>query len=600
MKNLPFTLILFVAISGIQTFELLIADEYDNHIREGNNLYTTGEFIQAEESYLKAQNEKPTEAAPQFNIGNTFFKREDFPKAIEHYLNAIDKLRADRALEAKIRYNLATARVKESEKTIGDLTDQKKLQTSLDFLKEAITGYRDVLEIQPEHKNARHNLSLTQLRIKKLLDDLKKLKEQQEKEQPKGPTPEEFLLERIKEEKAEIKLTTEALNAGESSEKFKKRVQQVTEIQKSVGSLTPESAPGQKQSILEAMKNLENDPSFEIGAAEFSKARKEFESSSQGTQKSIEESLSRLNEKSESLEKSKSEKIAKDIEDQTTTQQKTYGFSIGLNLRLQGKDLQSLTGQQQGKPPQPQQQQPPPIPEELKPIVKKISELSLAASQDMTEALKLLKGEDSKFESSVDLAAKILQDDSGEELKRALERAQRKEDGDDKNPLQQALWAQISALDKLYQALEEARKLPKDENKEQQQQNQKDQDKQNKDQQNQDNKDQNQSDENSDKKEGDDNKEQEGEKGEDQEDKDQEQKDPEQKDQEGENSDQNQEQSEEEKQQQAQAKEQKLSEEEARRLLQKFLQHDAKRERDKKKREMRLRARGGRSLEKDW
>src|SRR5262249_11510220 len=111
---------------------------------------------------------------------NTHFERGDPAKAIDSYLEAL-KLVRDRDLESRIRYNLACARARESEKFVGDLTSQENLQKGVDLLRESIGGFRDVLAIAPEHAGALKNLAVAQLRVKQLLDELKRLREEAEK-----------------------------------------------------------------------------------------------------------------------------------------------------------------------------------------------------------------------------------------------------------------------------------------------------------------------------------------------------------------------------------------------------------------------------------
>lgn len=549
---------------------------YGDLLRQGNAHYTSGEFVKAEESYLRAQNEKPAAAAPRFNIGNTYFLREDYPRSIEHYLEALDLLQGDRELEVRIRYNLATARVKESEKTIGDLTDSEKIQTALEFLEQAIGGYRDVLEIDPDHPDARHNLALAQLRIKKLLDDLKKLREQEEQDQEEGQSPVEILRELIEEEEAEIRLTTEVLDLRQEEGMHGQQLERVEEISRALEGIEPTSPATEREAVLRSLRELEEDPGFELGAAELSGARRALEKGAPPGAELLEASRERIESHRDGLREQAAEKLTRDLEDQGQTLAKARGLVQGLQAQLDGPPPPPPGGAAPG--PQPS------LPPEAIPVVKKIIEKTGEAASKMEEALKALRGEASTPESSLELAARILRDDSGKMLEAAFERARSKTDS--KDPLDRALGSQLAALGKLHEALEEAKKLPGQEPEPQEGQPQESDDESGERQEGE----QQEGQEGENEEQG-----EEGEKGEDEEQGEGEQQDPEQSGESEESGD-----SEEKEGEGEEKPSDELSEEEARRLLQKFLEHDARRERDKKRREMKLRGRGRRSLEKDW
>lgn len=528
------------AIAVLSLVTPVHADDHSSYLRAGNRLYDEGKFIEAEEQYIQAMNDKPDSAVAYFNIGDTYFTREDYPRAIEHFQSALSHARADRSLELRARYNLATARVKESERTIEDVSNMEKVQTGVEFLQQAISDYRDVLEIDPNHANARHNLSVAQLRIKNLFDTLKKLQEQAEQDKEEGQSPVEILKELIAEEEGEIALTRKSIdNVGEAEKLSAQhaRVDEASALAKEFGSASADPTSGHGESLATLLEKLESDPQFEIGAAEISRARKELSSGGSNVLQAVGDAMTRLGDKLASLDEDRNAALEQNQTDQEATRNKTLGFVQALRDRAAGKpppQPPTPQGQQPAPPPPPQE----PLPPEVAELFGAIADLTNGAAGHMDTALEKL-GQITK-DAPLDAAGL---------------------------PLGDTLRAQGKALEELQKALEEAEKLPKEE-KEQQQQQQQDQ--------------KQDGEEDQEKQDGED--EQEG-------DKEQEQK--------GEQEGEQQQEKEGEGDEQKEAEEE-VSREQAEKLLRKFLERDARRSEERKER-ARQRGRGGIGRpDKDW
>jgi hypothetical protein len=552
-----------VSVPGILFLALTLsagsanADDYTQYLKKGNQLYTDGKYVEAEESYIQAMNDKPDAAAAHFNIGNTFFAREDYTRAIEDFRSALVHARADRDLEIRARYNLATARVKESERSIGDVTDQEKLKTGVEFLQQAISDYRDVLEIDPDHEDARHNLAIAHLRIKNLFDTLKKLQEEAEKNKEKGQSPVEILKELIAEEEGEITLTRQALENATQESKLDEQKSRVNDAQTLAEKLTSgetgeTSEKELEQQLEKRLAKLESDPEVELGAAEISSARKDISTGGKSFIASIGDAVNRLLDKVTALAADRRSAIEKDRADQEATRNKALGFVQALRDRAAGKAPPQPPAQQ-GQPQQP----PPPPPEPLEPEVAKlfesIADLTSGAVDFMTTAVEKLTAAESAGEEA---AATVLP------------------------LLEPTLTTQTSALEELKKALEEAEKLPK---KEQQQQ---DQDGEKKDEEKDEEKDEKKDEEKDEKKD--------------------EEKDGEKKEQEGDQKDGDKDGEKQDEQQQdgegeQQKKEEELSREQAEKLLRKFLERDARRAKDRKERDRQIRGPTGIGApDRDW
>ena len=539
---------IFLLVVGALLFPSLPvpAGEFERLVREGNKLYSQAQFKEAEEKYILSQEERRESAIARFNIGNTYFEREDYVAAIEHYLEALPYVKTDRELELRLKYNLANARVRESERHIGDLSDPEKQQSGMNFLREAVSGYRDVLAIDPTHEKARQNLSICQLRIKQLFDEIRRRAEQQKDQEKQGRSPVEILRELIAEEKEEVRLTEQATVDTIEKSGLQKQLLNVQGLEAKAHdtlSLSPSTdtaaVPAGTASLQADLNALEADPDFVIGAAEITAAKKAVTSGQGDAAKAaLEEARVRLQEAAEAAAKRLREGLASDRTKQQQTRSKTAGFVGGLQATIEGKQPEAAPGSPAGQtgqpgPPPPPPQPPPP---EIAEILKKVKAHTEEADKFMVSATGLL-GEESPTDAEA-IAADV--------------------------DLATLLISQNGAVEKLEAALEEAEKLPKDKQQQNQQQNPEDQ-------------------------EGD----------EDQEKQDKEKKDEENKDGEEQGDQQNQgDQQEQGDQQQEEGKEKKLSEDDAEQLLRKFLRRDRERQKDRKGRRMRGSLTGG--LEKDW
>ncbi len=389
------------------------ADEFSRALEEGNRLFFEGKFPEAEEKYLQAKTARQEAAEVPYNIANTHFAREDFPKAIEIYGEALRDVR-ERSLEERIRFNRACAQIRESEKFVADLASSENLQKGLDLLRQAIGGCRDVLEIDLEHLGARHNLAIAQLRVKNLLDQLKRLREEAEKkakdEEKDKQDPLDVLKQLIEEEKAEIELTRTAGAKG-------------TERTKLAGQKDRLAALGAQQdgpALASGLDAILADPEFVSGANEASEASRLARGGDlPAARKKLEEASERLGKEIATLEEAQKSAIEKDRADQTATLGKAGGLVQGLRDLAEGKPHSPPPGAQPPPPAPP----PEPLPPEVKERLLAVAGLTEEAAGSMGTALGAL--------------------------------------GEAKLPDTEA--AQEAALERLQKALEEAEKLPKKE-----------------------------------------------------------------------------------------------------------------------------------------
>lgn len=142
MKRLTYILILFVC-------SLIHAQAQSDrqYIREGNRLYRSGKYTQAETSYRKAIDKNRGNHIAVYNLGCALMRQHNDSAAIEQFSNAA-VMTTDKAKRALSYHN------------IGVLYQQKKKY------KEAISAYQDALRNNPKDNDTRYNFVLCKRLLK--------------------------------------------------------------------------------------------------------------------------------------------------------------------------------------------------------------------------------------------------------------------------------------------------------------------------------------------------------------------------------------------------------------------------------------------------
>jgi Ca-activated chloride channel family protein len=110
-------------------------------IREGNRLYRSGKYAQAETAYRKAVSKNQQNARAVYNLGCALMKQNNDSAAIDQFTKAAE-MDADKANRALAYHNM------------GVMYQQKK------NYQEAIRAYQDALRNNPKDADSRYNLAL--------------------------------------------------------------------------------------------------------------------------------------------------------------------------------------------------------------------------------------------------------------------------------------------------------------------------------------------------------------------------------------------------------------------------------------------------------
>ena len=129
------------------------------NVREGNKLYETEKFTEAEIAYRKSLEVNPRSSEGTYNLGNALYKQKKFPEAAEQY-----QLLAGQG-EKMIETPEGKARLAEIYHNVGNIGMQSK-----EYAK-SVEAYKQSLRLNPKDDETRYNLALAQ----KMLNGIKRL-----------------------------------------------------------------------------------------------------------------------------------------------------------------------------------------------------------------------------------------------------------------------------------------------------------------------------------------------------------------------------------------------------------------------------------------
>ena len=125
------------------------------HVREGNELYKTEKYTEAEVAYRKSLDVNPRSIEGTYNLGNSLYKQDKLKEAAEQYqLLAGQEAKMKETPEGK-------ARLAEIYHNMGNISMKGK-----DYA-QSVEAYKQSLRLNPKDDETRYNLALAQ----KLLSD---------------------------------------------------------------------------------------------------------------------------------------------------------------------------------------------------------------------------------------------------------------------------------------------------------------------------------------------------------------------------------------------------------------------------------------------
>lgn len=132
------------------------AQEGRQEVEAGNRLYEEGRWSEAHAQYLEALKKAPGLPLARFNEGNALYRSQEFQRAMEAYMEALEN--GDPEWRNQAWYNLGNALVRQQQPGA------------------AAEAYKEALRLDPADADAKHNLEMA----------LMQLEQQQQQQQGNG------------------------------------------------------------------------------------------------------------------------------------------------------------------------------------------------------------------------------------------------------------------------------------------------------------------------------------------------------------------------------------------------------------------------------
>jgi len=247
--------ILFIA--GLGGCGFLYAGDARELVSEGNRLCEEKRYEEAIAAYEKASVDEPESPEIYYNKGDAYYLKGDYQKASEA-LEKAGLLARDLELEAKCMYNLGNCAFREAERQKD--SDIKK---AVDAFQKSIGYYQQALKLNPDMDDAKHNIEVTRIVMKDLLDKLKEQQKQQQ-EQQKQARETADKIKQLMEKQTEMltknrELSEEKEQEG-SSEELKEKMQDLAEEQKANAEETRKLSEELNKTLQQAAQSGQQSP----------------------------------------------------------------------------------------------------------------------------------------------------------------------------------------------------------------------------------------------------------------------------------------------------------------------------------------------------
>lgn len=136
-------------------------------VRQGNRLYKTDKYEEAETAYRKALDKDSTYYKAQYNLGNSLYKKKNYNEAAKHFEVAASNPSLNKKEASKIQHNLGNSYLQ------AGLADR---QNGMDNFQKAVNSYQQALLKDPKNENTRYNYSYA----KKMLQKAQQQQQQQQ------------------------------------------------------------------------------------------------------------------------------------------------------------------------------------------------------------------------------------------------------------------------------------------------------------------------------------------------------------------------------------------------------------------------------------
>jgi len=199
---------------------------------DGVELYNQKKFSDAELNFRKAIEKNQNSFPPRFNLGNSYYKQENYEESIKNYQELLRKT-DDKELKSKLYHNIGNSYLKSNK------------------IEQSIEAYKNALKLNPNDQDTKYNLSYALSLLKNNQQQNQKNQNQQNQNDKQDKNQDN---QQNKDKENKDKQNQQNQNEQQDKQEQKSQPQQrESKISKE-----------QAERILEALKNNEKDLQKEL------------------------------------------------------------------------------------------------------------------------------------------------------------------------------------------------------------------------------------------------------------------------------------------------------------------------------------------------
>jgi len=220
------TVLLFVILVAMQA----LPQSYRSSMDKGAELYKEKKYGEAEVQYRKASEVNKADAAPHFNLANSYFKQKKYDEALNSYNQALGKSKTE-VEKSEVLYNIGNTYLA-----------QEKFKESIEYYKQALAK-------NPKDENAKYNLSYA----------IKKQKEKENQQKKNDQNKDDQNKDKNDQNKDDQKNNDKKNDENKQNQQDQNKNDQNKDKDNTKQSKQPKISKQDAQRILDALKNNEKD-----------------------------------------------------------------------------------------------------------------------------------------------------------------------------------------------------------------------------------------------------------------------------------------------------------------------------------------------------
>ncbi len=219
-------------------------------VQLGLRHYRSGDFAAADKAFQQAQAELPDDPRVAFDRACALAAQDKHDEAADLFRAAA--LARDETLSSESHYNLGCIAAAKAKAVFGSEPVEaapEQREEGLESLRQAVAQYRRCLEINPQHEKARHNIELTRLWIKHMLDTWERRDRQRQREQMDTLQ----FLEMIQQRQQALRMATRELEREADSPRRRQALGKMADSQRQLAEELPVLAEKIRESVNSAV-----------------------------------------------------------------------------------------------------------------------------------------------------------------------------------------------------------------------------------------------------------------------------------------------------------------------------------------------------------